>query len=219
MSGPIFLGIPTLCRHDLCRRAVDSALAGTLPPHLVYVVDNSGGFTHPDRDRVRVINPVENLGVARSWDLLFFLTNGRDLVISNDDVTFRPDSIERAARTPGPMVALGHPAYSCFLIRRECWARAGLFPWDLPGLAYFEDNWHHRKMRLAGIDFRYPDGGVCVDHAGSQTIAGLPEVHRRTVEAGYAANQQAYLAAWGGLPGEEKFTTPYGRPDGDCHGC
>src|SRR5687767_1373632 len=118
MTEGLILGIPTLCRHDLLRECIDTALASSHPPRLVYVVDNGGGFAHPDR-RVRVVQPPVNLGVARSWNLLHKIADGVPLILSNDDIRFAPNTCAVALATPGPLVAVS--AWACFLQREECW--------------------------------------------------------------------------------------------------
>ena len=220
MTDPFILGIPTLNRHDLLRECVDSALAGTRPPHLVYVVDNGGGFAHPDH-RVRVLSPPENLGVARSWNLLHKIAGRLPLLISNDDVRFAPDTCEAALATPGPFVAIC--AWACFLQREECWRAVGEYDeqfWP----AYFEDGDYHYRMRLAGLDYVVPSGGA-VAHAGSATLRSLPDVHRHTVVHHFDLNRDYYVRKWGGLPGRERYRRPFdgqalpapaaaGRPEG-----
>jgi len=208
VSEPFVLGIPTLCRHDLLRACIDSALAGGHPPHLVFVVDNGGGFAHPD-GRVRVVNPAENLGVARSWNLLHKLAGRLPLLLSNDDIRFHPDTCAAALATSGPFVAVC--GWACFLQREECWRAVGEYDerfWP----AYFEDNDYHYRMRLAGLDYTVPGAGP-VTHAGSATLHALPEVHRRTVEHCFEQNKTYYVAKWGGMPGGEAFSRPFdGRP-------
>src|SRR5262245_38462868 len=204
MPEPFALGIPTLCPHGLLRACIASALAGTRPPHVVFVVDNGGGFAHPDA-RVRVLNPSANLGVARSWNLLHKVANRLPLIISNDDIRFAPDTCAIALATPGPFVAIC--AWACFLQREECWQAVGEYDerfWP----AYFEDNDYHYRMRLAGLDYVVPAGGA-VGHAGSATLQALPEVHRQRVAHHFELNREYYARKWGGPPGAERFARPF----------
>lgn len=199
-----FLGIPTLIRHDLCSLCIQSALRGTWQPHLVYVIDNGGGFTFPDC-RVRVISPPENLGVARSWNLLHKLTYPRPCVIANDDIEFSEDCLEGMLRSQGRFVAAC--GWSCYLAREEIWTKVGEY--DERFMAYFEDNDYARRMMLVGEVESVPLFGH-VKHHGSATLAGLPEVHRRTVQRYYESGEEYYKLKWGGVPGKEKYVIPFG---------
>jgi GT2 family glycosyltransferase len=210
MAEPFFVGIPTLCRHDLLAECLGTLLAGTRQPHLVYVIDNGGGFSYPD-GRVRVLSPPENLGVARSWNLLHKLTYPHSLFLSNDDILFAPDTCEIALATPGPFVAIC--SWACFLQREPCWQAVGEYDEAL-WPAYFEDNDYHYRMRLCGLDYVVPSGGA-VTHRRSSTLQALPEVHRATLARCFEANKAYYLRKWGGLPGQERFRCPFNAPPGE----
>lgn len=205
------LGIPTLIRHDLLKECLDSAFANTVPPEIVYIVDNYGGFSYPDQ-RVRVIAPPENLGVCRSWNLLHRLTYPHDLVISNDDIVFERAAFETLLATPGAFVALC--GWACFLERQECWDRLGDYC-ERDFFAYYEDEDRAWRMQLAGIPFKEVPG--LVRHHGSATLKGLPQVHADTVRRHCDNSRRRYLEMWGGEPHREVYTTPFNRPI--CHHC
>ncbi len=156
---------------------------------------------------MRVLAPPENLGVARSWNLLHRLTYPHPLILSNDDIGFAPDTCQLALATPGPFVAIC--GWACFLQREECWRAVGEYDEAL-WPAYFEDNDYHYRMRLKGLDYVVPVGGA-VTHARSSTLRGLPDVHRQTVARCFEANRAYYLRKWGGLPGEERFRIPFNQ--------
>jgi len=174
------------------------------------VVDNGGGFAHPD-GRVRVVNPAENLGVARSWNLLHKLAGRLPLILSNDDIRFHPESCAAALACPAPFVAL--EGWACFLQRDACWRRIGEYDeafWP----AYFEDNDYHHRMRVAGLPPVVNHPPAAVVHAGSATIAALPPADRAAVGYGFERNRVYYVRKWGGMPDRERFTVPFdGRPD------
>lgn len=201
MAEQFILGIPTLCRHDLLSECISTALSGTCPPHLVYVIDNGGGFRYLD-DRVRVITPPDNLGVARSWNLLHKLASKYPLLITNDDIRFEKDTCEIALSTNGPLVAIS--GWACFLQREECWRTVGEYDEEF-WPAYFEDNDYHYRMKLAGLDCVIPVGAAVV-HAGSATLHALPEIHRRTIAHHFELNKAYYVRKWGGLPSYECFS-------------
>ncbi|MBV9122748.1 MAG: hypothetical protein JO112_05290 [Planctomycetes bacterium] len=209
MTAPpevFFAGVPTLGRHDLLRECLAGLLEGTCRPRLVFVIDNGGGFTSSD-PRVRVLHPPENLGVARSWNLLHKLTAPYPLLISNDDIALGPDACATALATPGPLVVLC--GWACFLQREECWRAVGEYDenfWP----AYFEDNDYHYRMQLLGLNYRVPAGGA-VRHQGSATLRELSEGQRQALACRFEANRAYYLRKWGGLPGSERFRLPFGN--------
>jgi GT2 family glycosyltransferase len=208
----VILGIPTHIRHDLCRKCIDSALASEgIDIHLCYVIDNYGGFSHQDQ-RVRVINPPENLGVARSWNLLHKLTYPHQLIISNDDIIFHPWSIRATVDCPEPMILLA--GWSCFLQREEVWQKLGEYDEGFI-CAYFEDNDYAKRMAVAGISEYYLPGNP-VEHFGSATLNSLPEVHRQTMSRIFESNKKRYIDKWGGLPGQETYQTPFNLRETKC---
>src|SRR5689334_16853642 len=122
----VTLGIPTLNRYDLLELAIKSAEAGNLKPDKYLIVDNGTKFTYNDfylslGTRIEVIRPGGNLGVAGGWNRL--IQNSSDIrIISNDDVIFFEDTIEKLVDAFDPdcvSFPAGVPAanaFSCFLI-------------------------------------------------------------------------------------------------------
>lgn len=201
----LILGIPTHVRHDLCDRAIASAMTGSVSPDLVYVVDNYGGYaTHA----ARVVTPPANLGVARSWNLFAGLARPHDLLLANDDVTFGAGAIAAALARPEPVVLLA--GYACALYREEAWQRVGLFDesyWP----AYFEDNDWARRAKLAGVAVADLTDQHMVEHVGSATLQSVPDADRETMHRRFRDNRDYYARKWGGPPGEETHWTPFGR--------
>lgn len=104
-----------------------------------------------------------------------------------------------------------HPNFSAFALSRECWEMVGEFD-ELFEPAYFEDNDYHYRMKLAGVKaVVYPP--ALFYHYGSRTQNEANETGLPCVSGGMFENSRAlYVKKWGGVPGEEKFISPYNDP-------
>lgn len=107
-----------------------------------------------------------------------------------------------------------HPCFSAFMVSKECWDTVGEFD-EIFAPAYFEDNDYHHRMKLLGVEaIVYPPSVFY--HFASKTSQeggepGRPVVTHRSFDK----NRMEYVRKWGGMPGEEKYATPYaevGRP-------
>lgn len=213
------LGCPTLRRYDLLEKMIISAQTGTRAPERFMVVDNGGSLAPGEALRCLALDihvPGENLGCARSWNLMarhVLLTDDDALLIAADDVLFEPDTIGSALRvmedgdfdfvTPEP------GGFSCFLVRKRLFEKVGWFDeqfWP----AYYEDNDFHRRMTLSGItsEARAPGRYVHVNN-GSQTVASFSRDERMEHHRRFDSNRDRYVAKWGGLPHCETFIVPY----------
>src|SRR5688572_2605875 len=151
------LGIPTLNRYDLLEAASVSAETGSLKPDRYLIIDNGMKFVYDDfytslGDRLTVLTQLDNLGVAGSWNKICASTPDIRL-ISNDDIIFFPDTIEKLVRSfdekavvyPAGIVSTN--AFSCFIIPDKVLEIVGYFDESIsPGYGYFEDNDYHRRM-------------------------------------------------------------------------
>jgi len=72
--------------------------------------------------------------------------------------------------------------------------------------AYYEDNDHRYRMKLAGIEWEYLP--LKYDHIVSATIKKDPKIFQKN-QYTFNENKKYYLEKWGGLPGQELFTTPF----------
>lgn len=219
----IALGIPSLNNFDLLQQCVDSALAGDLPPDVVYVTDNSEG-KYPEgwqkryENRVMVHRADRNYGVARSWNIMVSIALGRDarwIILSNDDITFAPDTIATLVAVAegdgraGIVSPIEGQRFACFLLNPQAYREVGPFD-EVFHPAYFEDNDYHRRLTLAG--WESPVAPSALGHVGSATYQAKSPAEQAAHHAMFARNQRKYLAKWGGLPGQERYTEPY---DGD----
>jgi GT2 family glycosyltransferase len=216
----ITLCFPTIRRFDTLVDAIQSARKGTVKPDKIVVLDNSGGGC-PKIEGADIRTAGYNKGVAGSWN--YFMENFDDyIIISNDDVVFWPDTIEKIMKDVNehPECIFIYPAtesahnnmFSMFLLRKEAWKKLGPFDESFYP-AYFEDNDYHRRMILADMNtVKLAESGYT--HVGSATLKSYTtqrdfDQHNQN----FTINQQYYIEKWGGKVGEETYTIPFnGEP-------
>lgn len=217
----VILGIPSLNRLDLLINCIDSALAGSVLPDEIYVIDNSGG-AYPERwqahyaDRVMVHVAPENYGVAKSWNLLRGAAHRKQaqLFLSNDDITFAPDTIEQlllAAETrprAGIVSAIEGQRFSLFWLNPELYADPAWAFDEAFQMAYFEDNDYAWRLTLAR--WQLAIAPTAVTHVGSATLAAMTPEQLTAKHAAYAHNAQYFVRKWGGPPHAEIYSIPFG---------
>lgn len=94
-----------------------------------------------------------------------------------------------------------HPDFSCFLVKKGFLDRVGKFDENfIP--AYFEDNDMHRRINLLGCKAGCTASSPYY-HFASQTEK-TQEFHQM-----FESNRNYYIRKWGGIPGQETFTTPF----------
>jgi GT2 family glycosyltransferase len=193
------------------------------------------------RPDVFVKNFDKNIGVAAAWNYgikaAYRIFNSDYFFIANNDILLSPVAIDNliavfsnpsivlssgddvSGRVVAPddvLAVLGpsreklkpHPDFSCFMLGKKAIARIGFFDENFYP-AYFEDNDYHYRIRLAGLR-AVKTNRAPYFHFGSRTIrenAGIRELSN----AGYLANRDYYVKKWGGLPGKEKYKTPFGK--------
>jgi GT2 family glycosyltransferase len=72
--------------------------------------------------------------------------------------------------------------------------------------AYYEDNDHRYRMKLAGLEWEYFP--LKYDHIVSSTLKSSSEFQKKNQKT-FAENGRYYIEKWGGLPGQEKYETPF----------
>jgi GT2 family glycosyltransferase len=101
-----------------------------------------------------------------------------------------------------------NPDFSCFMIGPETISEVGKFDENFVP-AYFEDNDFHFRIKQAG-KLAYNIADAEFFHYGSRTQnAGPPIVDSYNFER----NRAYYISKWGGIPGEETYTTPFNNPN------
>lgn len=220
------LGIPVLNRGDLLLRCVrsvdhpvgtlflinngqDAGVARALEQIQARDIPNAAMFSEVRVEKYR------NLGCARSWNHVIRTSAGAWL-ISGNDIQFTPGDVGRvaAALAANPdasiVCAMG---YAVFAFTEVGLKKVGLFDENFYP-AYYEDNDHFRRVALTGAkavgvpDFKAVHGEP--PHWGSHTINSDPVLQRKNVTT-FENLKAYYVRKWGGLPGQERFATPFGR--------
>lgn len=153
------LCIPVLNRYDLLDQLIESAERGSLKPTGYVIVDNGrrlDGKHYRARlgaDRITVIRPGRNLGVAASWNL--FLDLGEPIVIANDDIELFGESLARIrhAMLGGAGDLVQGFGFALFGITPRCVGEVGFF--DENFFAYFEDCDYTLRAQRAGVHMYY----------------------------------------------------------------
>lgn len=108
----------------------------------------------------------------------------------------------------GCRFGVGGPDYSCFAIGRKYCETIGEFDERFTP-AFFEDNDSHYRIRLAGYEAAQ---WAPYFHYGSTTIKTDTERHNEIALHGkFEACKRHYIDKWGGEPGQERYTRPFGR--------
>jgi len=225
MKDYIYYCIPTYKSFDEARLGIIAALTGSLVPDEIVVIDNSGdGSGTVALQHLASLYPKVymwpqsyNLGVAASWNKFHTEIKRDFIIIANDDVAVHYNTIEAMylaakANQDEPMVygngASGN-AYSLFMLRK--WAFDKIGPFDerfYP--AYFEDNDYAYRLKLAGYTGQFHAHDATYDHVGSSTLKKYSEHEMTAHHHRFRNNREYYITKWGGVPGEEKYTTPFG---------
>jgi len=204
--------VPVLNRPELLDRMLDSVdvEVGTL-----VIVDN-GDVVHPtthlaDRwqGHTRLIWPGHNLGVAASWNLGMKVTPDAPWwFITGFDMLYTPGDLQQLVdemnSSPKPRTVHLH-GYSSFALNRDGVERVGYFDENFHP-AYFEDNDYAYRCFLKGMEAVHLLNGA--KHEGSATIYG-DQSYRDQNHQTFEANKAYYLAKWGGMPSQERWTSPF----------
>jgi glycosyltransferase involved in cell wall biosynthesis len=180
-----------------------------------------------------------NIGVAAAWNegTKRAIADGADFIlIINDDILFAPSTVdalvEHLLEFPNAVMATGcnkhgempdpfaildypkveeqsiseHPDFSCFMIRPSTIDEIGWFDEGFKP-AYFEDNDYHYRIKLSGKTAEattrapfYHYGSLTQNSQAGGVVPGDK----------FEANRNFYAKKWGGIPGGEQWTMPYG---------
>lgn len=181
------------------------------------IVDNSlTGWRSQTRDDAAYIRPVLglgypggiNAGIMQTPDAPWWLFCSADLVFAPGDLAHIAETMHAAT---GPRVVTGSHRGLRWVygaVNVATIERVGIMDAHTFFPIYFDDDDYEYRARLAGVEWLHHDGGM--RHAGSQTIKD-PD-HGAANGRTFPLNRAAYLAKWGGLPGDERFRTPWNVP-------
>lgn len=166
----------------------------------------------------------ENRGLSRSWNDGLIVAESRRFDISfiaNDDIRATRDDLLKIAQ-----VAVERRDYGVVqgtgvdeqMQQRQpmAWALAAVNPVLLDTIGYFDENFFpiyyedtdlSRRSALAGVKF-YTVEDTDIVHMGSTTVKTVDELKPQQ-SVTMQANSEYYKRKWGGIPGEEKFVTPF----------
>lgn len=203
------IGIPTINRADLLKEALEK-YAQTMPNVQIFICDNGNQYEltalHLNSNLVLQV-PEKNLGVATSWNLLCKeIYHDYDYaLLLNDDIVFggQEQQVHNFNETFEFDIAISKYPWCCFILPKKTFEEVGKFD-ETFYPAYFEDNDYHYRMKLSGKKTLVTDFLNPVVYRNSQTIAKEPELNKN-----FENLKKYYVEKWGGLPGQEKFTTPF----------
>lgn len=200
--------VPVLKRYDLLRQLALSLQKSNVKPSKLCIIDNGRDAEQLrvaledtiDRSAIvlDVLTPERRLGVAESWN--WFIKNTREeRIISNDDIVFAPDSIEKMVASQCELVWAS--GFSCFLLRDSCVAKLGLFDETIsPGYGYYEDDDYLQRLDGRGTRERSATAenvecGVIHHNSGTLKAASHKEIleHHRL----FKIAQGNYVRKWG----------------------
>lgn len=164
-----------------------------------------------EQQGVTIHRPGVNLGCTGSWNYAckWAWDKGYDKVmLFNDDfIVQQPDALQLIldAIEDEPNAHYHFAGFTSVCIRKELWDKVGEFDegfWP----AYYEDNDYYYRSMALGIDWRIVD--IKWFHYGSLSLRRSPYLSMLNSRT-FPLNQKRYLAKWGGLPHEEKYTEPW----------
>ena len=157
----------------------------------------------------RIVRPGHNLGVAASWNLGMKMTPDAPWwFFSGFDMEYTPGDLQKLVdemnSSPKPRTVHLN-GYSSFALNREGVERVGYFDENFHP-AYFEDNDYAYRCFLDGMEMVHLINGA--KHEGSATIYG-DQSYRDQNHQTFEANKAYYLAKWGGMPSQERYTSAF----------
>jgi GT2 family glycosyltransferase len=227
--------IPTINRKDLLMEALIPINKQLDQFEKLLIIDNGKqdikdsirNLELVKQDKVEIFIPENNLGVGPSWN--YGIQKFRDseyLLFLNDDIVISDSQLyniqDYLTNTPDFWLLTGDHFWSMFMLSRTCWEyflKQDGYVFD-PSYypAYFEDNDMHYRITLAyeniyNKKIAYPNnmhiGSTEMDPAvfrNSMTIKKDPKIN-----SGFGKNQTYFVRKWGGMPGHEKFKTPFNK--------
>lgn len=236
----ITLCCPTYKRFDLCIDMIQSALAGSVVPDRIIILDNGAGkfseYVTENNidlpDTVGVIVAPYNLGVARGWNALITIVQNMYpeslAVVVNDDLLLDERAIE-TLREAAFLDYAAHGAYSLvycaggidapnafsfFMVHpKTFFDTIGRFDETIYP-AYHEDGDIHQRMKLAGYDLTRVDGVLATHReGGSATLKSYNAEEEKKHHHEFRRNAHYFLLKWGGDPGNETFKFPFNNMD------
>lgn len=202
---------PHYNRPDLTDRMLASI---DVPVGRGLVIDNSlSGYSPNVGPEWRVFQPPFgsmglpgsiNFGITQTYDAPWWLWASNDLVFGPGDLA----AISSLMDDPAPHMVTYRFAF--LALNRAVVERIGLFDEWTAWPLYFDDSDFARRALLADIPIIHDNWHITEGEGHrthSMTITESETAHANN--RSWAINEKAYVAKWGGLPGKEKFETPW----------
>lgn len=227
MTPSFVVFIPTLKCYDLLENLLRRIAICSIKPACVIVLDNGRTWQYGKTEEscrqakldfdlpISAAVPESALSVAQSWNwvcnLMFSFSPEESIFILNDDILPDTQAFVKMLSSPQAFVTT-KGGYGMFLIRQSCWETVGAFDENFSP-AYFEDTDHWLRLRLANFaNDIIPIEGYKNQEGGSSTLKRFTPEERAAFDKQFEANRDYYQIKWGGLPGKEKFSTPFNGP-------
>lgn len=203
----ICMGIPTINQKELLERAL-GIYKDTFWGRHIWIVDNGNQNIQKFSSSQRTMVMKKNIGVAASWNLIcrMAFSNGyTHLLMVNDDVVYEKfaDNLEDMVDNVGAGLFIGYQNWSVFILSHETYKLVGEFDENFKG-AYFEDSDYLYRCKMANVVVEQTEILNPEEYQQSASIKKDPSLNSH-----FESNKQYYISKWGGVPTEEKFTTPF----------
>jgi len=206
----LIIGIPTINRADLLNEALANYFEDFQETE-IFIVDNGNQDIITREKNFAIYRPESNLNVSGSWNLIMDYAEkvkATHVLMLNDDVYLGKTELEiqTILRLWGNAPFYNSEMNWCsFIMSVEGFKKVGKFDENLfPN--YFNDNDMFTRMKLLNMDMVYTAILNPVIFRNSMTIAKDP-----TLNSQFGVYRQNYINKWGGVPHEEKFTTPFNQ--------
>lgn len=222
--------VPVVVGQAITKRCIDSALAQDIGDVRVLVIGNGCAdgtiqmlyARYWNEPCVQIIAHATMRSLNYVWNDAIgsaFISGHEHVLVINNDIVMRPDTFRLLVQDGGLFVtgvSVGsmtetakvhvgsrspHPAFSCFLIRRECWERVGEF--DEAFWAYASDLDYHLRMDRLGIDAYAID--LPFYHETSSTLRLVDNAMRDMLQAQADADRAYFKRKYGFAGGTDEY--------------
>jgi hypothetical protein len=222
------IGIPYINRIDLLDRLTDSLIHSKgIDSDSVFdfrmVVNTPIQPCYPSVDELVIFAAGHNLGVAASWNLLikssplapYWLILNSDIQLGEYDLAKIHDFTMPRLNSHGLLFGWGFSAFVITPIALQTigWFDETIYP------AYLEDCDYHYRAKLAGLpcenipnlELIHGELDENDQYQGSSVIRSNKKMSRENGRT-HQGNFAYYRAKWGGINGEETYSSPFNQP-------
>lgn len=202
------IGIPTLNRYDLLKQAIEKYIV-YFPNVEIFILDNGNQNMDFEYSNVYVYSSEKNLGVAASWNELcgLIFKEHQYALMLNDDIEFSKPEQEILYLLENNTFDfyVGPYYWSAFILPRQTFMKVGKFD-EVFYPAYFEDNDFAYRLKLNNCSYHSTETLLPTVCRNSMTLK-----KDTTINKTFEDLKRYYAAKWGGMPGKEKFITPFNK--------